>query len=40
LMPILPPEVATVFTQESRYKNQTFNEIRSAFDTVKEETDI
>jgi hypothetical protein len=40
LMPILPPEVATVFTQESRYKTQTFNEIRSAFNAVKEETDV
>lgn len=40
LMPILPPEVATVFTQESRYKTQTFQEIRTAFNAVKYETDI
>jgi hypothetical protein len=40
LLPILPPEVSTVFTQESRYKTQTFHEIRRAFDVVKVETDI
>lgn len=36
LLPILPPEVSTIFTQESRHKTHTFGEIRHAFDLVKD----
>ena len=32
LMPILPAEVAAMFTQDHRFKQETFNDMRIAFD--------
>jgi hypothetical protein len=34
LLPILPPEVTTMFTQDQRFKQETFNDMRIAFDQV------
>ena len=39
LMPILPPEVTTMFTQDHRFKQETFNDMRTAFDQVSKTAD-
>ena len=39
LMSILPPEVTTMFTQDHRFKQETFNDIRIAFDQVSKRID-
>ena len=32
---VVPPELVTAFTQDQRFKQETFNELRLAFDSVK-----
>ena len=39
LMAILPPEVTTMFTQDHRFKQETFNDMRIAFDQVSQTVD-
>ena len=39
LMSILPPEVTTMFTQDHRFKQETFNDMRIAFDQVAKTAD-
>ena len=35
LLPLLPPEVATIFTSESLFKSETFQQLRQTFDDIK-----
>ena len=39
LMPILPTEVALMFTQDHRFKQSTFNDMRIVFDQVSKVTE-
>ena len=39
LMSMLPPEVAMMFTQDHRFKQETFNDMRIAFDQVSKSID-
>ena len=32
---VVPPEVITAFTQDQRFRQETFNDLRIAFDAVK-----
>ena len=39
LMPILPTEVALMFTQDHRFKQSTFNDLRIVYDKVSKVTE-
>lgn len=35
ILHVVPAEVITAFTQDQRFKQETFNDLRLAFDAVK-----
>lgn len=35
IISVVPPEVITAFTQDQRFRQETFNDLRIAFDAVK-----
>ena len=35
ILHVVPPEVITAFTQDQRFKQETFNDLRMAFDAAK-----